>query len=96
MKTKHAPGPVAQTKSARGKQARTRTPRAVAAFAEERIPPMPPRSKVTIEELWKASGKKPCTIEDIVGIGKDWWASDEECEAFVNAIYERRREGLKK
>ena len=36
-------------------------------------------------------GFKPFRVEDILGKGRDLWASDEELDEFLRQIYERRK-----
>lgn len=49
----------------------------------------------TIEELAAEQGVRPVErLEDILGRHADLWESDEEFEAFVSGIYERRRRGV--
>ncbi len=45
----------------------------------------------TPEELAVELGIKPANdLDALIGQGRDLWESDEECEAFVEGIYDRR------
>jgi len=60
---------------------------------------MPPQEEfwrqTTLDELAREQGVQPVAkLDSLLGEGADLWETDEKFDAFVAAIYERRREGL--
>lgn len=51
------------------------------------------RPTKTLEELAREQGiTLPMNIDELTGMGKDLWASDEELDRFLADIYKRRKE----
>lgn len=51
----------------------------------------------TLEDLARHQGVKPVErLEDVAGRGDDLWDDDADCDRFVDAIRERRRDGSRK